>query len=358
MKKSIRWVLLGIIILVLLFMWDSTFFGLFGSEESSSPAAASAAGPREIPVNGIVLSPTYLEDKITITGSVRADEFVEIKSEVSGKIVKINFKEGTQVAKGQLLAKIKDDELQAQLKKLQYQQQLLRQTEKRQQQLLEKAAISQEEYDQALSQLNATEADIELIKAQIAKTNLRAPFAGRLGLRNISEGSYINSGEVITTLYRVDQVKIDFAVPGKYANRVKVGDRVQFRTETLDTLRNGEVYAVEPRIDENTRTLQVRAISDNKDAKLLPGQFASIRLILNSVDNALLVPTEAVIPELGGHKVFLSRGGKATEVRVETGLRTESKIEITQGLNPGDTVITTGILQIRPQSEVNVNLVN
>lgn len=353
MKKKI---FTGVIVVVILFLLALPKLNLFSSE-SDAPITAgnpSAANQAKLPVEGILLAPERLDNKLIITGSVLPNESLEIRSEVAGKISGIFFREGKQVNKGDLLIEINDDELDAQLVKQKYNLKLNEDNEFRQRKLLEKDAISQEEYDNALNRLNTTTADIKLLEAQLAKTKIRAPFNGTIGLRFVSEGAYINSNTTIATLYNLSPAKIEFAVPGRYSTQVKAGKKIFFTIENDSRVLEGEVYAIEPQIDASTRTLRVRALADNTGNLLLPGQFVRVELILQTIDNALLVPSEAIVPELNGHKVFKAKNGVATEAKVEIGLRTDKNVEIINGLAKGDTIITTGILQMRNGLPVSV----
>jgi membrane fusion protein (multidrug efflux system) len=328
---------------------------IFPTDESSIANGATVRKPTNLPVNGHIVSPQLLENKIKVTGSILPNESLELKSEVSGLVTKVHFKEGEKVRKGTLLISLKDDDLQAQLQKLKINKKLAEETEKRQKQLLEKEAISQEEYDISITAVYSLDADISLINTQIARTSIIAPFDGTLGLRFISEGAFITNSTVITNFYNIDPVKIDFSIPGKYAGEVKIGDEIQFTTESLSQVYKGTVYAFEPQIDPTTRTLKLRAMTSNKGGTLLPGQFARIELIMSSVDNALLVPAVSVIPELNGHKVFIMNSGKAQSVTVKIGMRTEDSVQILEGISPQDTVITTGLLEIRQGSMISVS---
>ncbi|WP_323758289.1 efflux RND transporter periplasmic adaptor subunit [Roseivirga sp.] len=327
-----------------------------GSNSSAEASAQSASRAKSaLPVSGVVVTPRLLENKIKVTGSILPNESIQLKSEVSGLVTKVHFKEGQKVKKGTLLVSLKDDELQAQLEKLRFSKKLAVGSENRQKLLLNKEAISQEEYDISFTTLNTIEADIKVVEAQLAKTSIIAPFDGILGLREISEGAYITNSTIITKFYSIDPVKIDFAIPGKYASIVSVGDVIQFETETSTEVFKGTVYAFEPQIDQNTRTLRMRAISSNEEGKLLPGQFAKIELIMSSVNDALMVPAISVIPELNGHMLFVAHGGKAQAVPVKIGLRTESSVQILEGLSPQDTVITSGLLEIRQGSAISIS---
>ncbi|MBK7649916.1 MAG: efflux RND transporter periplasmic adaptor subunit [Flammeovirgaceae bacterium] len=275
-----------------------------------------------------------------------------------GKITSISFQEGKQVKKGDLLIQTNDDEIRAQLTKQRYNRKLNNDNEFRQRKLLEKDAISQEEYDNALNRLNTTDADIQLLETQLSKTRIRAPFDGVIGLRFVSEGAYISPNTVIATLYNISPAKIDFAIPGRYSAQVCPGKKIRFTIESDMKVYEGEVYAIEPRIDPDTRTLKIRALADNKKGNLIPGQFVKVELILDSNDNAILVPTEAVIPEQVGKKVFILEKGKAQEAKVETGIRTANMLEILSGLKQGDTLLTTGILQLHAGMDVQISKLN
>jgi membrane fusion protein (multidrug efflux system) len=316
---------------------------LFKSKKG--PAADAPRGPGKMAVEAITVRPSRLDNKLIVTGSVQANESLELKSEVSGKIASITFSEGKTVKKGEVLVLIHDEETRAQLEKQKYNRKLNE----------EKDAISQEEYENALNRLNTTTADIKLLEAQLEKTRIKAPFEGRIGLRYVSEGSYISPSTVIATLYNINPAKIEFAVPGRYSTQVTAGKKIRFTIENDTTFFEGEVYAIEPRIDLETRTLRLRAVADNTSGRLLPGQFVKIDLILETLDDALLVPTEAVVPEQDGKKVFVLRNGKVAEVSITTGIRTEKSLEVLSGLQVGDTVLTTGILQLRSGMEVGIS---
>jgi len=305
-------------------------------------------------VSGQVVQPQLFKNIVQATGSLMANEEVELHSEVAGKVTQIQFKEGSRVNKGDLLVKINDADLQAQWQKAQYQKKLAEDKELRQHKQLEMQAISQEQYDIALSALNTIQADIELIQAQIAKTEIHAPFDGIIGLRYISLGSYITPDSRIANLLSINPIKIDITIPEKYASNVTPGNEVSFILQEAEQTYTGKIFAVEPKIDPDTRTLHLRAACPNPEGKLLPGSFAKVELVIAEIPNALLIPTEAVIPELGGKKVFISRNGKAEAHAVETGVRTNQQVQVTSGLSVGDTLITSGILQLRPDMAVKI----
>ncbi|MTI21357.1 efflux RND transporter periplasmic adaptor subunit [Fulvivirga sp. RKSG066] len=324
-------------------------------EEESAPTQDEPTESK-LTVSAVVVKNRALDNDLKVTGSLVANESVTLRSEVSGIVDKILFKEGQKVRKGQVLVQLNDDELQAELEKLQFTQKLNEDIEYRQKQLLAKEAISKEEYETALTTLNTSRAEIKVKRVQIQQHKIKAPFDGIIGLRQISQGSYLNPSDQIATLYNISPIKVDFSIPGKYTSEVNEGDKISFTVDAYEERFNGEIYAIEPQIDPQTRSIKLRAVSDNLENKLLPGQFAKIALTISTFETALLVPTEAVIPELDGKKVFVIENGLVANRVVETGIRTADKVQVTTGLNDGDTVVTTGILQIRPGMEVGLNL--
>jgi len=355
MKKTLITVA---IVAVVIFLLALPKLNLFKANKELEQTAAPQGGGGKLSVDALIIRPAPLDSKLNVTGSVLPNESLELRSEVSGKITSISFREGKSVRKGDLLIQTNDDEIAAQLEKQKYNRKLNEDNEFRQRKLLEKDAISQEEYDNALNRLNTTEADIRLLETQLDKTRIRAPFDGVIGLRFVSEGAYISPSTSIATLYNISPAKIEFAVPGRYSTQVTPGKKIRFTIESDQKVYEGDVYAIEPRIDPETRTLKIRAQADNKSGILLPGQFVKVELILESMSNALLVPTEAVIPEQAGKKVFILEGGKAKEVFIETGIRTASSLEVVSGLKANDTLLTTGILQLKPGMAVQISKLN
>lgn len=293
-----------------------------------------------------VIEPRLLMNEFYTTGSILANEKVELRSEVSGRVTGIFFEEGTQVSKGVLLLKINDSELQAQLTRINAQEKLVEQEEFRNRKLLELKAVSQEEYDISVNELTAIQAEKQLLKAQIEKTQILAPLSGKIGLRYVSPGSYIPSNTLIAILQQVDPIKVEFSVPEKYSLIVKKGMHLTFTVENVDRSFDGVIYAVESGIDPQTRTIKVRARCPNPGSLLMPGTYARISIILERIPDALTIPSEALITELEGTKVFVCRNNKAVSIPVVTGIRTSTDVQITSGLSAGDSLITTGLLQI------------
>ncbi|MEQ6165802.1 efflux RND transporter periplasmic adaptor subunit [Ekhidna sp. MALMAid0563] len=323
------------------------------TEASDTPSNTQS---EKLTVNAIIVNSEQLANTVNVTGSLIADESVVLNSELSGKIEKISFKEGQRVTKGQTIVTLNDDEILAEIEKLQFTKKLNEDDEYRQKVLLEKEAISREEYETALTTLNTVKSEIKVLEARLQKHYIKAPFSGITGFRDIAEGSYLNPGARITELYRINPIKLEFNIPSKYISLVNNGDQLTFEVDGYDEQFAGEIYAIEPLIDPQTRSISLRARASNDDSKLFPGQFARVSLTLETIPNALMIPTESVIPELSGKKVFLYKNGQVTPVQVSTGIRTEDRIQVTSGINEGDTVITTGILQIGPGMPVNVTI--
>lgn len=307
-------------------------------------------------VSGIVAKPQTFDNNLSLSGSIEANEQVEIRSEVSGIVESIYFQEGSNVSKGQVLFKVNDLELRAQLRQMATREGLASENERRAKLLLQKEAISQEEYDIARADLKSAQAQSQLIKAQIAKTSVRAPFSGKIGLRSISPGTYITPTILVAKLVNTGKLKITFSIPEKYANQVKSNTILTFTVSGSDDKYTAKVYAIEPEVAVATRTLQVRAIAENRDGKLLPGTFANVELPLDIIKDAIVVPTEAIIPVQNGKKIFISSNGQAKEVMVETATRTDATILVLSGLKAGDTVITTGVMSLKDETPVKVKV--
>jgi len=322
--------------------------------EEEGPQIAIEEQRTLLPVEAKIIKPKRIENIIKVTGAIIANESVGLRSEISGKIDRIYFQEGQRVKKNDLLLSINDDEIVAQVERLKYTQKLNEDIEYRQRQLLEKEAISREEYEIALTTLNTTQSDIKETEARLAKHKIYAPFDGIIGLRQISEGSYISPSDLVANLYNINPIKIDFSIPGKYSAMVNKGDSIKFAIEASDEKFTGIVYAVEPQIDPQTRTLEIRAICRNDHEILIPGQFVNIDYSLSVLPDALMVPSEAIIPEMNSHKIYTYKNGVVNQQTVDIGLRTDSDVQVTTGINPGDTVIITGILQVRVGMPVNL----
>jgi membrane fusion protein (multidrug efflux system) len=324
---------------------------------AGKPGARGGSGAG-MGVNGIIVKASSFENELEVTGSIEANESVTLQSEISGLVTGIYFTEGSNVRKGALLVKINDRDLQAQLQQVLTGLKLSKSNENRARQLLEKGAISQEEYDTALADLQSINAQAQLVRAQLAKASIYAPFNGKIGLRSISVGEYLTPNKVIANLSNINPIKISFSVPEKYSGQIKLNSEIEFNTDGTAKTFKGKVYAIEPGINAQTRTLSIKALSPNTNNELLPGSFAKIRLALTTMEQALLIPTEAIIPVLKGKTVFITSEGKAKQVPVESGTRNAENIVITSGLKAGDTVLTTGSMSLKPGTPVKVTVVN
>ena len=348
MNKKLKW---GLVALILVATAAWGVYSQLPKENAELAAADKIAKPKGgkniLNVNAITVKPETISDEIFINGSLLPDEEVDLSFETSGKIVEINFKEGSFVKKGDLLAKVNDKSLQAQLSKLMSQVKLAEDRVYRQSRLLKKDAVSQEAYEQVKTDLATLKADIELVKANIALTELKAPFDGVIGLRGVSVGSYASPSTVVAKLTKISPIKVEFAVPEHYADDIKTGYNVAFTLPGNLNVFKAKVYAKESKIDPVTHTLSVRALYDNKEGATLAGRYASVNVEKQRIEGALVVPSEAIVPEMGVDKLYLYKRGKAEPVTVTTGIRTDASVQITSGLNQGDTVIVSGTLQLR-----------
>ena len=323
-------------------------------KDASVPKKGGAAKPPPMKVDGYIVQPESFQSTIEVPGNIVPNEMAEIHPEVSGRIVQLNVAEGRYVGKGTVLAKLYDGDLLAQLNKVQIQLALAEKTEERQAQLLKIQGISQQDYDISLLQVNSYKADIGILQTSISKTVVRAPFSGKLGLKNISPGAYVSPASVIAIINQTDKLKLDFTIPEKYIDQIKMGQLVTFTFEGSKKQLGARVIATESNIAENSRSLTVRASVIGKDDGLLPGSFAKVRLSFDPDPNALLVPTQAIIPQARGKKVILFKSGTAIFADVTTGIRDSAKVQITDGLKAGDTVVVTGLLSVRPESKIQI----
>lgn len=306
--------------------------------------------PVVLNVEGIIVKPVILDQTKTISGTLKPFEETVLMPEVVGRVVNINLSEGGFVRHETLLVKLYDGDLQAQLHKSQAQLKLVEQTQKRQSELMKVNGISQLDFDQTVLQVNSIKADIEVLKVQIRKTEVRAPFDGTIGLRNISVGAQVTPATALATIRDVRQLKLDFSVPEKYSSDIKPGVKVKFTVQGDDKKYDATVIATEQGIESDTRNLNGRAIVENKVTSLIPGAFANVELRLSENKRVLMVPSQAIIPQERSKQLIVAKQGKASFVTIKTGLRNASSVEVLSGINPGDTVVTTGILFLKPDA--------
>ena len=359
MSKRTRWIVLSLIAVIIagMILYPALRRNRQAKEDGKALAAAAASQPRQrvLNVNAEIIAPMSMSEKTVSIGNMIPYEEVDLMFEATGKVTDIYFNEGEHVKKGTLLAKMNDQPLLAQLKKLEAQVKLAQDRVDRQKTLLSKDAVSQEAYDIVVTEYNKLMADIDLVRANIVQTELRAPFDGVIGFRYLSEGAFASPSTPVAKLAMISMLKIDFPVPEKYASEMKSGKKVTFTLRDGDgIMRNYQatVYAVEAEVDLATRSLRVRATFPNANEEIVPGTFVSMEIERAAMNNALSVPSEAIIPEMGRNLVYVYRSGKALPVDIETGLRTESRVQAIAGLMPGDTLITSGVMQLRTGMDV------
>lgn len=349
MTKNIQF--LTIAVFVALFVFCKTPRGPESNGMLNSRSASGAA------IEGFVTKPVVLDRSISVPGTLKPFEETVLMPEVSGRVVAINLPEGKTVKKGMLLVKLFDGDLQAQLKKTKAQLDIAKLTRDRLDELIKINGVSRSDHDQAVLQVNALNADVDILAVQIAKTEVVAPYDGTLGLRNLSIGAQVTPSTPLATIREVDKMKLDFSVPEKYSREVKQGMQISFSAEGDKTAYSATVMATEQGIDAATRNLKVRALVEKNDGFLKPGSFARVTLRLSTVSGAIMIPTQAIIPEDRNKRVIVAQAGKAKFVIIQTGERRESMVEVTDGLSAGDTVAITGLLFIKPGAELKFSKV-
>ena len=332
---------------------------LISSCNSKKPGPASGGGRSQGPisVDGFIVSERSISENIEVPGSLLPFEETQIRAEVGGRIVQLNIIEGSVVSKGTMLAKLFDRDLQAQLRKLEVQLKIAEKSEERSSELLEIQGISQQDYDLSALSVENLRADIESTQIAISRTEIRAPYTGKVGLRNVSLGAYVAPNDIITIIRQVDKLKLEFSIPEKYAKEISTGYIISFQVDGGNSNHKAKVIATENSVDQSTRTLKVRALVDEKHPELIPGVFAKVNLQLGKNDKALMVPTQSVIPTARNKQVIVVRGDSALYSVVETGVRDSAFVHVTSGLNIGDTVVTSGLMAIRPDSKIKITRV-
>lgn len=313
-------------------------------------------GPQDLRAEGIVVKAGELMSTYQSTGNLLANEAINVYPEVAGRITDIRFKEGTVVHKGDLLVQLNDSDIKAQIQKLNVQRRLQVITKSRQDELLAISGISKQEYDNTVAQIASIDADIAYNQTQLRRLQIRATFDGVIGLRNVSVGAIVSPTTLVTIIQQVNPLKLDFPVPEQYKTIVKDGNEVKFTiTGSSDTM-TGRITAIQPAADATTRTITMRATVPNADRKLVPGSFANVFIELNRNNDAITIPSQSIIPTTRDKKVALVRNGKAEMVTVVTGERMVEQVEILKGLKAGDTVLTTGIMQVKAGMPVKVKI--
>jgi membrane fusion protein (multidrug efflux system) len=339
---------------LLLLVFAYFLIGACKSGKNSLPRHESGTSGARVPVDAVVIQPQLLDNRIFTTGTLLANEEVKLQPEIAGRVTGVFFTEGSKVKKGDVLIRINDRELKAQLKGKEVEEKQASDLESRARRLLEVKGISQEEYDKVANTLKIIQSQKEVIEAQLAQTEIVAPFDGIIGLRYVSPGSYVSTDMLVATMQDVDPIKVEFSVPEKYVKQIKKGTEITVLVGDSKEEYKGSVYAVESKIDLETRTIKARAKIPNPNGDLIPGSFAKVDITLEQLPNAIVIPSEAVIPEMNGEKVFICVNGKVRSVLVKAGIRTESSIQIVEGLNPQDTLVVTGLLQLSDGKAVEI----
>ncbi len=325
-----------------------------GGKEEKITAATALPHP-QMRVDAVIAVPQTITESIEVPGSLLSSETTEIHPEVSGRLTMLNVREGAYINKGAIIAKLYDADLQAQLKKLQAQLNIGNQTASRLSQLLKIQGISRQDYDMAVLNSNNIRADIDIVRTNIARTVVRAPFSGKLGLKEVSVGAYVTPQTIIAIIRKTSEMRLDFTVPEKYISEVKTGGTVFFRVEGSDTRHSAKIIATESGITENTRSLNVRASVTGTDKGLLPGAFAKVNLNFAPDYTALMVPTQSIIPQARGKKIITFKQGTAKFVDVTTGVRDSANVQILSGINAGDTIVITGLMSLKPDAKITLN---
>jgi membrane fusion protein, multidrug efflux system len=311
--------------------------------------------PRNAPppiVDVLVAATRPMSNTLEANGTVVANEYVELHPEASGRLTYLYVPEGMLVKKGTLIAKVNNADLQAQVDRSKVALDLAMKTEQRDKQLLAVNGINQSDYDAALNVVNGYKADIEYNQALLDKTILKAPFDGYIGLRQVSEGAYVTPSTLIATLLQLDKIKIDFAIPEEYSSVLKIGTMVEVEMDESGKRKKAKIIAAEPQVNQSTRNMTVRAVLENSEAN--PGSFAKVYVHSGMDKTAIMIPTNALIPDDKNNQVVLVKGGKANFANVSTGMRMANNVEITGGIKAGDTVVVTGVLFARPNGRLQV----
>jgi membrane fusion protein, multidrug efflux system len=322
--------------------------------KSDKISNAPKANPPVI-VDVIIAEKESIKDVIEANGTVMASEFVELRPEVSGRLIYLNIPEGKIILKGTVVARVNDADLLAQMSKTKVQLDLAYKTLDRLKQLLDVNGLNQADYDEALNQVNSLKADMVYTQTLVDKTVIKAPFSGVAGLRQVSPGAYVTPNTVIATLQQTDKVKIDFTLPEMFSDVVKTGSTVEVELEALTKEKvKAIIVATEPTANTNTRNLKVRALLT---VSANPGAFVKVFVDAGKGRSSVIVPTNCIIPDDKFNLVILVKNGVASFVNVQTGLRESGTVEVTKGINVGDSIVVTGVLFARPNSKLKVRSV-
>lgn len=327
------------------------FSGCGGKDKTGS---GRPAGPPTLHANGFIVTPQTFNKNYSTSGTIVANEQIDILPEITGRVTAIPFREGSRVTQGALLLQLYDADIKAQIQKLKAQRELQLKIQERQEKLLHIGGISRQDYETTETQIASIDADIAYQEAMLRKTRILAPFNGVIGIRAVSPGAIVTPNTVVATLQQTDPLKIDFSIPGQFRNQVAVGQTVFFTVAGIQDTLKAKIAVIDPGADASTRTIKVRALIPNADGKIVPGSFAHVQVNFSSDDNAILIPTQAVIPTTRDRQVAVVKNGKAQITPIVTGARTQNMVHVERGLQAGDTIITTGIMQVKPGMDVKL----
>ncbi|KQU49982.1 hypothetical protein ASG72_18405 [Bosea sp. Leaf344] len=318
----------------------------------ANTAPAQRAG---VPVEVGKVELMTVNEEVEALGTLAADESVVIAPEIAGRVVALGFKEGDRVKKGQELVKLDTAILDAELKQLQADLGLARDTFERNRSLSQRGVGTQVALDEATAKLASAEARVQLAQAKLAQSTIRAPFDGVVGLRSVSVGDFVAGGKTLVTLTNIDPIKVDFRVPEIFLSRVKVGQAISIKVDALAGREfEGRIFAIDPVVDINGRAIRLRASVPNADLALKPGLFARIVIQVDQRENAMVVPETAVMPDGVGKMVYVVENGKAKRVSVEIGKRLPGKVEVVKGLTSGMQIVTAGQMRLRDGATVAI----
>lgn len=339
--------------------WAGTQGTGSGPAPATTPAQGGApkksSGPPPVTVEASPPSVAQLPDTITAIGSLRSDEAVIVRPEIGGRVAEIAFKEGQRVGKGQVLVRLDSSVQRADFERAQANLTLSKSKFERAVDLRNKGFISSQARDEAENTFKVAQADTELASARLAKTEIRAPFGGIIGLRSVSVGDYVKEGQDMVNLEEIDPLKVDFRVPEIFLSQVKGGQVLQITLDALpDRTWAGKVYAINPLIDASGRAIAIRAEVPNPDSRLRPGMFARVRLLTSAVKESLTIPEEAIFPVGDDKYVYKVVDGRAQRQKIEIGQRRGTQVEVVGGLTRDDTVVTAGVIKLREGSPVKL----
>lgn len=320
---------------------------------SASPAVANrSGGGGPLTAEGFVVQPVEYEPFEESVGTLHPMEESVLRAEIPGRITAIHFKDGQSVQEGQLLAELYNEDIKAEILRIEAQLEVAQSTAERVKSLYAAQTASKQELDEALAQVKILEANLTGQKARLEQTRIRAPFSGTVGLRQISVGTFLNAGAEILTIRQTHQLKLDFYTPEYLGHKIRTGQDVYWWADALEITGEATISAIEPALEAGTRSLKIRAVINNPANGLLPGNFLRVRIPLDQDQNPLLVPSHAVIPEIRGYKVIRCVDGKVAPAPVEIGIRNDSLVEIRRGVQSGDTILLTGLLQAKPGQDI------